>query len=521
MYAKCFTPGCGFFNPHWGSGAVPKEVKGVSKLLEVDSSRYIESRKIKSDTQKKLGYGYGKLGDDVVHVANYYDLEGNLCAQKIRTRDKQFRWLGNTKVPMKLFGQQAWSGGADRVVITEGELDALSVSQAFRNNWPVVSIPSATGINAIKENLEWLESFKEIVLAFDNDKAGKEATEKATMYFSPGKVKVANWSQYKDANEVLVFEGEKAVAKYIFQAEPYRPDEIRGIPTIDELKRQELGPSYDFCFPLLSSRMAGLRKGEVTTIGAGTGVGKSTVTKEIAYSLLQYPDTKIGFVALEESVNKTALSMIAIDNNVPAGKLYINPNLLDDESMERSREWMLNRVWFYDHFGSLESDNLLSRIRFMATSLEVDFVILDHLSIVVSGISDGDERRTIDNLTTRLRSLVQQTGVGIIMVSHLRSKDGTPYEKGGEITLNDFRGSRSIVQLSDNVIGMERDQQSPTENNMSSLRLLKCRLIGELGVMDTLEYDRETGRLLPIDPSDFENKDEVFNIDFAQEVEEE
>jgi twinkle protein len=157
----------------------------------------------------------------------------------------------------------------------------------------------------------------------------------------------------------------------------------------------------------------------------------------------------------------------------------------------------------------------------MATSLEVDFVILDHLSIVVSGISDGDERRTIDNLTTRLRSLVQQTGVGIIMVSHLRSKDGTPYEKGGEITLNDFRGSRSIVQLSDNVIGMERDQQSPTENNMSSLRLLKCRLIGELGVMDTLEYDRETGRLLPIDPSDFENKDEVFNIDFAQEAEEE
>lgn len=515
QYGKCFTPGCGFFDPQWSGVKPSMGVKHIKKLLEVDRSRYIEARKIKSETQEKLGYGYGYLGDDVVQVADYYDLKGNLVAQKYRTRDKQFRWIGNTNVPLKLFGQQAWSGGSDRVVITEGEIDALSVSQAFRNNWPVVSIPSATSLKSLKDNLEWLESFKEIVLAFDNDKAGKLATDKAVGYFSPGKVKVTNWAQYKDANEVLLFEGEKAVAKAIFQAEVYRPDEIRGLPTVQELKRKELGPSYEFDYPLLSSRMAGLRKGEVTTIGAGTGVGKSTVTKEIAYSLLKrYPEISVGFVALEESVQKTALSMIALDHDVPAGRLYIDPSILEDQEIEESRDWMLNRVWFYDHFGSLESQNLLSRLRFMATSLGVDFIILDHLSIVVSGIEGGDERRMIDNLTTSLRSLVQQTGVGIIMVSHLRAKDGTPYEKGGEITLNDFRGSRAIVQLSDNVIGLERDQQSPDQNNLSSLRLLKCRLIGELGVMDTLEYVRDTGRLLAIDSSDFEKEDKELFSDF-------
>ena len=139
----------------------------------------------------------------------------------------------------------------------------------------------------------------------------------------------------------------------------------------------------------------------------------------------------------------------------------------------------------------------------MAKALECRWIVLDHLSILVSGQEEfGDERKSIDVLMTKLRSLVEETGCGLLLVSHLRRPSGdVGDENGKEITLSHLRGSASIAHLSDSVIGLERNQQATdeVESNTTVIRILKNRYTGDTGIASYLFYDRETGRLNQID----------------------
>jgi twinkle protein len=133
----------------------------------------------------------------------------------------------------------------------------------------------------------------------------------------------------------------------------------------------------------------------------------------------------------------------------------------------------------------------------MAKALDCKYIILDHLSIVVSSQENGDERKAIDEIMTKLRTLVAETGVSLFLVSHLRRTSGTAHEDGGKISLQDLRGSQSIAQLSDMVIGMERDQQheDPEVRNTTCVRVLKNRYTGQTGPACWLKYTIETGRM--------------------------
>jgi twinkle protein len=161
------------------------------------------------------------------------------------------------------------------------------------------------------------------------------------------------------------------------------------------------------------------------------------------------------------------------------------------------------RFFAFDHFGSIGNDEILNRVRFMAKALECKWVVLDHLSILVSGQEDfGDERKSIDILMTKLRSLVEETGCGLLLVSHLRRPSGdVGHENGKEITLSHLRGSASIAHLSDSVIGLERNQQATdeVEANTTVIRILKNRYTGDTGIATYLHYDKETGRMAQID----------------------
>jgi len=125
--------------------------------------------------------------------------------------------------------------------------------------------------------------------------------------------------------------------------------------------------------------------------------------------------------------------------------------------------------------------------------------------MLVSAVHEGDERRAIDTIMTRLRSLVEETGAGIILVSHLRRVDGNKgHENGIEVSLSHLRGSNSIGQLSDCVIALERNQQSddPEEARTTRLRILKSRYTGDVGMACRVIYDAETGRLSELTDED-------------------
>jgi len=408
--------------------------------------------------------------------------------------DKSFQILGNSK-KMGLYGEHLWRGGGKMVTVTEGEIDALSVSQQTGNKWAVVSVPNgAQGAHkAVARSLEWLETFESVVFMFDNDQAGREAAEKCSLMLSVGKAKIATLP-LKDANEMLVAGRGSEIVSAQWGAKPFRPD---GVVLGEDLWEQvsEVDDSESFPYPWagLNDKTYGIRKGELVTLTSGTGIGKSSICREVAHHLI-INDKKVGYIALEESVARTAKGIMGISLNLP---IHIHGTNVGMERLHEAFQATMGtgNCVLYDHFGSMDSDHLLGKIRYMVKALDVEYVFLDHISIMVSGYEDGDERRRIDNIMTKLRSLVEELGIALILVSHLKRPEGKAHEEGAKTSLAQLRGSASLGQLSDLVIGFERDQQSEDEADVTTVRVLKNRYSGETGINCTLKYNKETGRL--------------------------
>ena len=478
--------------------------QAINKDLLLIDYRALESRRLTEESCRKWDYGVSSLGGEAVQVATYKDRAGASVAQKTRTKDKNFKLLGATK-GLQLFGQNLWKTGGRRLVITEGEIDAISISQMQEHRWPVVSLPNGcqAAVKAIKEQLEFVESFHEVVLCFDSDEHGQKAAKEVADMLTPGKAFLVSM-ELKDANEYLK-EGRIAeFIKLLFNAQIYRPD---GIISGEDISLEDLmstsAGGYSTGYPRLDEKLGKLRKAELTLLTAGSGIGKSTLAREIAYNLMHKQGLKIGNIFLEESVKKTAQGYIAIHNNVALGALRADASIISANAYSNTHKAVIanGRNFFFCHFGSLDSDNLLSKIKYLATGVGCDFIFLDHISIAISGntASSEGERRDIDILMTNLRSIVEQTGVGIVAIIHLSKPDsGKSHEEGGRVTLTQLRGSGSLKQLSDNVVALERDQQSEEVSNDCTIRLLKNREHGDVGVCDTIRYSKETGRLLAL-----------------------
>ena len=508
----CFSCNTYFKSTEGGEQRVSKKHKAPAEFVEGEI-KMLKARNVNEATCSRYGYKVGVHKGEAVQVAPYF-WDGEMVAQHLRFPDKRFAWVGDVS-KLQLFGQQRFKAKGKRLVITEGEIDAMSISQAFQNKWEVVSVPNGAS-NAHKyvaQNLEFCMGYPEVVIAFDNDTPGREASERVALLFKPGQAKIVHWEDgIKDANDLLKAGRVKDITIAIYEAKVWRPD---GIVNGSELKaamenRFDLDPTvgaYPLPYPKLNSTTYGLRKSELWTFTAGSGLGKSTVVAEIAYDLLKQ-GLKIGYVALEENNEFSAERMMSI---------HLNKRLHLDRTGVSKEEYMdafeatagSGRFFLYDHFGSLESDNLMSKIRYLAVGCECDFIVIDHISITVSGISHeegGDERRIIDNLMTDLSSLTEESGVGILIVSHLRKKSqGKAHEEGGEVSPSELRGSGSIYQLSNRVIALVRNPQDDAEKNIATLKVMKDRFTGRSGTVDTLQYNEETGRLLAVDKDDVDN----------------
>jgi twinkle protein len=500
-HGYCF--GCGHYEKGDGEVSERKGKRMSADLITGGEFKALVKRNISEETCKHFGYRVSEFKGKTVQVAPYKNADGEVVAQKLRFPNKDFVMLGNAKASLPLWGQWLWRDTGKMVVITEGEIDAMSVSQLQGNKWPVVSVKN--GAQGAKKNvqqaLDWLEAFETVVFFFDMDEPGQEAARECALLLTPGKAKIASLpAPFKDANDALKAGQGKLVIDAIWGAKTYRPD---GIVSGADLWDKIIANDDAYCVPLpwqgLQEKTLGLRKGELITVTAGSGIGKSAICRELAHHLHALGET-IGYIALEEPTKRTALGIMGIEVNRP---LHISRAGMSEQELRAAFEATVGsgRFYLYDHFGSTEIDNLISRIRYLAKGVGCGWIFLDHVSIVVSGQEEGDERRLIDNLMTRLRTLVQETGVGMILVSHLKRPEGNKgHEQGAVTSLAQLRGSHAIAQLSDGVWGAERDQQGENPN-ITLLRVLKNRFSGDTGPACYLRYDRETGRLHETDPN--------------------
>jgi len=465
-------------------------------LIAPGQASALGKRRLREDTCKKFGYTLGTYNGDTVQIANYRR-DGKIVAQKIRTKDKQFKFLGDTK-NAGLYGQHLWKDGGKRLVITEGELDALSYSQASDNKWPTVSVPNgaAGAVKAIRREYEFVSKFSDVVLMFDMDEAGQSAALEVAKMLKPGQARIAHLPE-KDPSDLLQNGRGGDLVQAMWDAKPYRPDGIVAAADLwDRVKRPKENNCIEYPWEGLNNKTLGARKGELVVFTAGSGVGKSAVVREIAYDFLQ-KDQKVGMIMLEENIERTTLGMMGLHLNYP---LHLDRGEFTEEQLKEAFNATSSKLWLYDHFGSTSASNLLERIRYLASGCECDFIILDHISIAVSDPSvhdDGlDERKLIDKLMTQLRSLVEELGVGLFVISHLRRPSGDRgHEEGALTSLSQLRGSHAIAQLSDFVIGLERNQQDEEHRNETTVRVLKNRFSGSTGEACLLHYSEQTGRL--------------------------
>ena len=220
----------------------------------------------------------------------------------------------------------------------------------------------------------------------------------------------------------------------------------------------------------------------------------------MAYHFLKTTDYNIGGLFLEESVEESAEGLMSIQANKP---LHLPiAEYTDKEYKDAFNETLgTKRVYYYDSFGESNINTIVNKIRYLGRVANCKIIFLDHISIIVSDQSQGDERKALDEIATKLKKLCMELGILLIMVSHSKRPSGKPHEEGGQTSLSELRGTAGIGQLSNMVLGLERDGQNDDEHirNTTLIRVLKNRFSGLTGPACYLEYGKETGRLIEID----------------------
>lgn len=429
----------------------------------------------------------------------YYNSKGVKVAQKLRTHNKEFKFIGETKKP-QLFGQQLWSTGK-KIVITEGEIDAMTVSQLQNHKWPVVSLPNgaSSAKSSITQNLRWLEeNFQEIILMFDMDEVGRAAAAEAATLFSPGKCKIAKLP-YKDANECLLAKQGQEVINAIWNAAAYRPD---GIVTVAEvLPKIGLKPEtgWPFPWPTFTDLTYGILPSQMWVWTSGSGMGKTEFFKEIIAQLIMEHKQKVGVIFLEEETQDTVVSIAG----KTVGKCFDRPDVEFNAKERSDAIEALQKsecLFLYDAFGSDDFEAVKSVIRHMVVGYGCTVIFLDHVTAFTDGL--GSEANAMaERMMKELASMTRELKFNLQVIAHIRKSDSsrTPAEEGGRVKIDDLKGSGAVKQWANFVIALERNQQATDveAKSTTTVRILKARGAGKnVGKTVQVKYLVETAQLI-------------------------
>lgn len=418
-----------------------------------------------------------------------FNQDGQHVANQVRYEGKTFKCEGDIN-NAALFGQNFFPSGGKSITVTEGYYDTAASFQLTGSRYPNVGVMSAsTAKKEIVKNFEYLNSFERIVLNFDSDEPGQKAAKECALLFEPGKVCILKLEKAKDSNDYLIKGLTKEYVNEWFRAPPFMPDGllVGSDPKLRKSILEYVEPrSIPYPWEGLNHKTFGIRESELVLITAPTGVGKTSAIKEIEYNILfneelMEENAGIGFLHLEESKRDLAIGLMSIHKDKP----YHFPDVeRSEEELAKAYDDVMNteRVVIWDHFGSNDIDVVLAKIRHMA-ALGCRYIMVDHLSIIVSD-QEGDERKQLDAISTKIKTLTMNLGISVFCVIHIN--------RNGQI-----RGSAGPEQVANIIIRLERDIKSHDEwrRNITLLSVEKNRKYGRTGPACYLFYNERTGRL--------------------------
>lgn len=403
---------------------------------------------------------------------------------KIRRLDKKEFYSQGDINKAGLFGRNKFAAGSNKTVtIVEGELDALSYYQVLRS--PVVSVrSSSSGKLDCAIDRSWLNSFERIYIAFDADGPGREAAAQVASLFDYNKVYQVKFpgGDRKDANDYLRHGERDELATLWHNAKRYLPDTVvSSFDTFKKILEEKPKDGVPYPFPTLNYMTYGIRTGESVLITAQEGVGKTEVMHAIEHQLLKETEDAIGAIYLEEPKRRHLQALAGIHLQKP---IHLpDSGISDHETLKAVQDVVRvdDRLHIYSHFGSDDPETILDTIRFLVSARGVRYILLDHITMVVSGLGGDNERRALDYLSTRLEMMVKELDFALIIVSHVND-DGLT------------RGSRNISKIADIRIDLSRDVTSsdPTIRRTTHLLVSKNRFCGRTGPAGQLLFDPAT-----------------------------
>jgi len=482
-------------------GSLPRSDSKTIKaaLLTSSSCPSIPDRKISERTARLFDYAASSYKGYQAQVANYRDENGLTVAQHIRYGEKQFAWLGREKgSKIQLFGQHLGSDGT--LILTEGEIDAMSVYECLRQHrgkskFVVASIPdgAASAKKSCTDQLGWILGFKRVIIFMDQDEPGRKAAADLASLIGPTAAVVGAFP-FKDANEAWVAGDHGAILEAINNAKRQRPEAIVHAP---ELLSKILNPEHRLGLPYpwegWNRMTEGMKPGQLVMVSGGTGIGKSLFTRSIALNLCR-AGTKVAYIGLEESCETSLERMLSEQMRVP---LHLDSPeeraARSEDEIKAALDGFANNLFLLDKFGSDDFDSFVATVKHYVLGEQCQVVVLDHFSLLADGIALAtDQRRAIDRCIKDLKTLCVELNFTMLVVCHLSRSGGIgpSHEEGGEPTLAELRGSHSLAQIPDLVAMLVRNPRSEDkeEANTTSCWLKKNRVKGELGLMCKLKY---------------------------------
>lgn len=503
-FKKCRSPGCDYLVPsrnfiqslekqvtedfNYTFGEYPDFLEQLKNFNRATVTKYQVSRR-KSVEGASISFPYYKNGK-VIACKERVLLRQDVCVWD----EKNFYCLGH--ISNALFGSQTIEHNNDKpILITEGEMDAMSAYQMLDGEYHCLSIPSGANSakGALAKNLELLADRK-IYICFDNDEPGRIATDTAMEALSPGMAFRVNLPQdFKDAHEMLTACEFTAFRDAVRTAQPIVP---KGTNDTRELMERSLRNWKSFFnsegtftsgYPGLDNLMIeGFRVGEVVVLAAGSGVGKSTFAFNVAHNVLSY-GTKTLFLPSEMNDEDVFMLLASIKTSQRLIDMSQSDRAtVDIDHIADSMESLIELLHIHRNLNGVNTKQLCDVIAFYCRAYKVKFVVLDHMHHITS---DSDNyTRHLDNLAARLKEVAIECECTILSVAHTNRETGDKQTK--KVDVARVRSSEGIVQNADLVLGLERDRLNTAKAVLKPLKAHRIK-----GIYDPIVFDFDRATL--------------------------
>lgn len=470
-----------------------KEVRTNNAAIE-----YLKGRGISKTTAERYKITTQRNNANIL-VFPFYDENNILTCVKYRkcdfdkTKDKNKEWFETDTKPI-LFGM-AQCKDFERLIITEGQLDSLSVAECGINN--AVSVPNgAMGFTWLSNVWDWIKQFKTVVVFGDWENGGMTLLETLIKRLS-NKILAVRQQDYlgeKDANDILRKYGKDAIIKAVENAAPIKVSNVVDLSEVQSVDINSL-EKIKTNIPSIDKIIGGIIMGQVILLTGKSGHGKSTFMSQLVCEALEQGESV--FVYSGELANyhfKRWLDyQLAGRENLVEHLNEYNEKYytIKQDIISRINSWYKGRAFIYDNSyvdSCNEQESLIVTAEKVIKQYGVKLVCIDNLMTAMDGAAANELYRSQSVFVGELKRLAAKYNIAVILVAHQRKTKG-------EFSNDDVSGSADVMNKVDVAMNYERAEDNISDSKLS---ITKNRLFGKYAVKEKaipLFYSEDTKRI--------------------------